>query len=253
LYPLEGDEMRNRPVATMLFVAGVFAVTGAMTAGPASASAIYQFSTGDSTLVPDDGYDASFVSIDAIDLNVTAPADGTELAAGNTGLNRFWNSEWAGFDVSAGNGTAIDNATEFGTGYWALTVSAKPGYQLDLTSLDLGAARGGTSGTRFYELYAAVDGGSFTFGDTPIDSSPGGNETGTRTAPRAASVDLTGPTYQGIDSITFRFYPLTPATGNTMGFDGWALNGEVVPEPSTLALTAFGLLGLLRRRGRGRR
>lgn len=244
--------MRKRPVATTFLVAGAIAAVFAVAAGSASASVIYQFSTGNSSPPGDDGYDASFVSIDAIDLNVTAPADGTELAAGNTGLNRFWNSEWAGFDTSAANGTAIDNATEFSTGYWELTVSAKPGYRLDLTSLGFGAARGGTSGTRLYELYAAVDGGGFTFGDAPIDRSPGGNETGTRTAPRAVSVDLTGPTYQGIDSITFRFYPLTPATGNTMGFDGWTLNGEVVPEPSALLLISFGLLGLLRRGGRRR-
>ncbi len=243
--------MRNRPNVVTFLLAGAFALTLPVAADPARAAVIYQFSTVDAAGPNNDnGYVASDVSIDVIDPNVTAPADGIELAAGNTGLDRFWNSEWAGFDTSATNGTAIDNATEFDAGYWALTVSAKPGYQLDLTSLDFGAARGGTSGTRLYELYAAVNGGSFTFGDTPIDSSPGGNETGTRTSPRAASVDLTGATYQGIDSITFRFYPLTPATGNTMGFDGWTLNGTVVPEPSTLLLMALGMVGLLRRGGR---
>jgi len=165
-------------------------------------------------------------------------------------LARFWNSEWNGFDTSANNGTSIDNAGEFATGFWALTVSADTGYDLNLTSLTFGAARGGTSGTRLYEIYAEVDGGTFAFGDTPIDSSPGGNETGTRPSPRAVSIDLSGPTYQGIDSITFRWYPLTPSTGNTMGFDGWTLNGEVIPEPGTMGLLALGGLVVLVRRKR---
>jgi len=246
--------MRNGAVTRMLLVVGGLAVLLVGTAGTAGAGVIYKFSTVDAAGPDgDNGYVASDVSIDAIDLNVVAPADGAELAAGNVGLDRFWNSEWAGFDTSSINGTAIDNATEFDTGYWSLTVSAKPGYQLDLTSLDFGAARGGSSGTRLYQLYAAVDGGSITYGDTPIDSSPGGNETGTRSDPRAVSVDLTDATYQGIDSITLRFYPLTPATGNTMGFDGWTLNGTVVPEPSTLLLAAVGVFGVLRRRSRPRR
>jgi len=228
-------------------VAAALALILVAGAAPAGASVIYQFSTLDSSPPNDDGYVASAVSINMIS-NVTAPADGTALAAGNVGLTRFWNSEWAGFDTSCANGTAIDSAAEFATGYWTLTVTANAGYQLDLTSLDYDIARGGTAGTRLYMLFAEVDGGVFAFGDTPIDASPGGNETGLRTSPRPVSVDLTGAAYQGIDSITFRFYPLTDSTTRTMGFDGWTLSGTVVPEPGSAFLLAAGAGWLLRRR-----
>ena len=39
-------------------------------------------------------------------------------------------------------------------------------------------------------------------------------------------------------------------TGNHTGFDNLSINGTVVPEPTTLALAAVGLLGLRRRRRR---
>ena len=32
-----------------------------------------------------------------------------------------------------------------------------------------------------------------------------------------------------VDSVTFRYYPLTPANGNTMDFAGMTLDGIVVP------------------------
>src|SRR2546423_1363305 len=76
------------------------------------------------------------------------------------------------------------------------------------------------------------------------------SEAGTRTAPVGRSGDLSGAAFQGINSVTFRSYPLTPANGNTMDFSGMTLNGTVVPEPGALACVALGGVGLLRRRGR---
>src|SRR5438876_1327 len=70
------------------------------------------------------------------------------------------------------------------------------------------------------------------------------------TAPVARSVDLSGVAFQGVDSVTFRYYPLTPANGNTMDFSGMSLTGVVVPEPATLGVAVLGGLGMLRRRRR---
>ena len=75
-----------------------------LAAAPAALAAqLHQFTTADATLNPDDGYDPAVVSV-TTDPNVSAPSNGTELAAGNNGLVRFFNTEWAGFSLSSNNG-----------------------------------------------------------------------------------------------------------------------------------------------------
>lgn len=183
------------------------------------------------------------------DPNVTGPANGTELGAGNTGLVRFFNTEWPGFSFSSNNGPAIDNATEFASGYFTWTVSGKSGIRLNLASLNFNAARGGgdpATQTRGFRLYAAPNGGAFNLTDTPVLGVA--NETGTRTAPITRSADLSGAAFQGVNSVTFRYYPLTPANANTMDFSGMNLSGAVVPEPSVLGIATICGLGMLRRR-----
>lgn len=237
-----------------LLYAGLVLAFCAVPSGSAFADVLHQFSTPDATLNPDDGYDPAVVTI-AADPNVIAPANGTALQAGSTGLARFWNTEWAGFSLSSANGTTLDNETEFDTGYLTWTVSAAPGHILDLTSLAFDSARGGgdpATQVRRFELYAEVDGGAFAFGDVPLLAID--NETGTRTAPVPRLADLSGETFQGISSITFRYYPLTPATGNTMDFGTVTLNGlAVIPEPAGLSLLGLAGIALLRRGGGPRR
>ena len=211
---------------------------------PTSAAILYQFTTANSSSAPnDDGYVATDVTIMAAP-NVIGPVDGTALALGNTGLGRFWNSEFAGFSLAVGNGNTLDNSTEFNAGYFTWTVSAVGENVLNLNSLDFGSAVGG-SGTRGFEIYAQVNGGTFTFGDTPIFAVAA--ETGTRNNPVARSVDLSGAGFQNLDSITFRYYPLTPTSGNTIDFTGMTLQGEVVPvpEPRSFILLGCGLAGTL--------
>ena len=230
--------------------AGAFAACLLALVAAAPAATLYQFTTADATLNPDDGYDPAVVTITSAP-GVSGPADGTALAAGNNGLVRFFNTEWAGFSLSSNNGPAIDNATEFGTGYFTWTVSGQPGQKLDLTSLDFNSARGGgdpATQTRGFRLYAAANGAPINFTDTPLLTVA--NETGTRAAPVARSADLSGAAFDAVDSITFRYYPLTPANGNTMDFSGMTLVGTVVPEPSTLGLAAIAGVFLFRRRSR---
>ena len=221
---------------------------GLVLAGSARGAVLNQFTTADATHNPDDGYDPAVVAVTSAP-NVNGPGSGAALGAGNTGLVRFWNTEWAGFSLSSNNGAAIDNAAEFATGYLTWTVSAQPGQRLNLTSLDFNSARGGGDPalqTRGFRLYAEPTGGTFDLADAPVLTVD--NETGTRTATVARSADLSGAAFQGVDSITFRYYPLTPANGNTMDFSGMTLVGTVVPEPSVLGLAGFCGLALLRRR-----
>ena len=220
-------------------------IIGIVTSGvlpAANAAILYQFTTADSTTAPnDDGFVAADVVI-AVAPGVIGPVDGTALALGKTGLNRIWNSEFAGFSLSSTNGNAIDNATEFNTGFFTWTVSATPGNLLNLTSLNFGSGVGG-SGTRGFEIYAEVNGGAFEFGDLPILAIAA--ETGTRGNPVARSADLNGAAFQNIESITFRYYPLTPATGNSIDFTGMTLNGDVaaIPEPGSFMLLGVGIAG----------
>jgi hypothetical protein len=215
----------------------------------ANAAILYQFTTLNSSTAPnDDGYVPADVTIVSAP-GIIGPVDGTSLGLGGTTLSRFWNSEFAGFSLSSANGNTIDTNTEFNTGYFTWTVSATPGNILNLTSLDFGSAVGG-GGTRGFDIYATVNGGAFAFGDAPIFALAA--ETGTRTSPVARSIDLSGPAYQGIDSITFRYYSLTPTSSNTIDFTGMTLNGEVtaIPEPSSVLLVLGSAAGMffIRRR-----
>lgn len=227
--------------------AGAFVACCLAFTTPLPAQVLHQFNTADAALNPDDGYDPNVVTITTAP-GVSAPATGSALGAGNTGLNRFWNTEWAGFSLSSPNGPAIDNATEFATGYFTWTVSAAGGDALNLSSLTFNSARGGgdpATQTRGFRLYAEPEGGTFDLSDTPVLVVA--NETGTRTAPVSRAADLTGTAFQGVRSVTFRYYPLTPAVGNSMDFSNVTVNGVVVPEPSAAGLGLVCAAALLRR------
>ncbi len=213
---------------------------------------LYQFSTALAT--PQNIYDASKVSTFAAP-DVSGPADGTALLAGsflpqftNTVVQPgFQNSQWTtastpGFSLFSPNGVTLDNSTEFATGYFTFTVTATSGV-MNLSSLEYNMAKGNTTGTRNYAIYASVNGGSFALTDTPLFN---GGTTGTRAAPEFKSLDLNDPLYQGVSSVTFRFYPLTSSAAFSVDFTGMTVNGTVVavPEPGTIAL-AFASLPLL--------
>ncbi|MDB6071868.1 MAG: Xylan alpha,2-glucuronidase [Verrucomicrobiales bacterium] len=222
----------------------------AMPASHSGAAVLYSFGTTDSATAPsDDGFVAADVTTTALP-GITAPSGGAAIAAGGVGLVRFWNSEWAGFTITSDNGLLIDNATEFNTGYLSFSVAAAPGTQLDLSTLTFNSARGGAAGTRGFEIYATVNGAAFDFASrVPLLALT--DEPGTRVAPNPRSADLSGAGFQGINSVTFRYYPLTPANGNSVDFSGMTLNGAVVPEPTVaLMLPLAGMLAWGARRRR---
>ncbi|MFT6861618.1 MAG: hypothetical protein ACJAVK_000170 [Akkermansiaceae bacterium] len=128
-------------------------------------------------------------------------------------------------------------------------ISASPGYQLDLTSLEMNGQSTATGADNIailtstndfvnYSAIASVSGISGNTGGFDTDSSGFGDP-----------IDLTGSSYQGINTITFRIYGwntngTTGATSlrNLTG-DNLIINGAVVPETSTV-LPLAGLLGL---------
>ncbi len=57
------------------------------------------------------------------------------------------------------------------------------------------------------------------------------------------------PDFDGGGAITFGFFTsISNGEGVTVGFDNYTIDGEVVPEPTSLALAGAGLLALLKRR-----
>lgn len=245
-----------------LCCAGMLLTLGLISPRPAAAQSLYRFSTTDANIpnTNDDGYDPANVTITA-DPNVTAPANGTALFAGSTTLNggdfinqapgRLFNSEWNGFSLTSGNGSTLE-PTERDTGYFTWTVSAKPGYKLNLSSLTFDSARGGTARIRGYQIYAATNGAPINFSTGSLDLVADEAQTATRTTPRSANLALNGPAYQGIDSITFRYYPLTETTINSIELANVSVNGTAiaVPEPASLAVAGLGAAWCLSRRRR---
>ena len=125
--------------------------------------------------------------------------------------------------------------------YFSFSVSADPGYSLNLSSIDLYMTREDGSppnaGPMTFSVFSSIGGftngaeiDTFTISGTTYDGfgSPG-------------NIDLSGGSFQDINSVEFRFYGYD---GQPQGFVGFGarsgndlvLNGEVIPEPSTYAL-----------------
>jgi hypothetical protein len=139
-----------------------------------------------------------------------------------------------------------DPATAYSNGnYFALTLTPVSGFYLDLDSLSFDVFRGGASGIRGYTLYSSVDGFS-----AALSASPGNNETGTRSAPRAESITLS-PSFDNLTtSTTFRFYIHSLNNSSSVEFDNITFEGQVLPIPEPAGLSALAVAGLLLRRRR---
>jgi len=158
-------------------------------------------------------YGASGVGLDASSFDVNGasdinPVDGTD-------------DTWYIRHKQSTKSTTVNYAT----GYTEFTISADSGYVLNLTSLDFDSARGGTDGIRGFEIFGAAD--AVPTASDSLLLVPNEAVTVTRDDPLARSIVLSAAEYQGIQSITFRYYPLGDADGNTIEFTNMELNGTV--------------------------
>jgi hypothetical protein len=140
--------------------------------------------------------------------------------------------------------------------YFQVTVNANPGYEFDMDSWTFdGAAGGGTTGQRTYNVKSGVEGLGFTTGTTLAS---GGftvirGSAGSTAAMQTVTADLSSSAYDHLSTLTMRVYFNTPTVSQNIDVDRLTFNGTVVatPEPaavSTGLLFAIGTLGRRRRR-----
>ncbi|MFN4243836.1 MAG: hypothetical protein ACK4PI_11440 [Tepidisphaerales bacterium] len=127
--------------------------------------------------------------------------------------------------------------------YWSLTLTPDVGYFLDLDTLDFTVFRGGPSGIRGFAVYSSLD--AFA---TPLLVV--NNEAGTRAAPRAESIALSGGFDNVTTPVTFRFYIHSVNNASSVDFDNVRFTGSVavIPEPAALGMLMLPAAMLLRRR-----
>ncbi len=142
--------------------------------------------------------------------------------------------------TTGSNATERENNAIAANRYAQFSLTPDAGFTLDLANLTFDVRAGGTSTPRGYAIYVSTNG--FT-----TSTRLGGEENpGTTYVPRDFSIGLTGIA----STTTFRIYHWAGATDRDIRIDNLTINGEVIPEPASLALMGLGGLLML---GRGRR
>jgi hypothetical protein len=132
---------------------------------------------------------------------------------------------------------ALSAATAIGTNsFFEFTVTPKPGFALDLSSLTFDAAY--ASAGAGYAIRTSADGYLSTVATANIATS--------YPSFGPVTVSLASPSFQGLLApFTVRVYSYTPATSPAAGYDNLTLNGLPITVPEPSALLALGVSGIL--------
>lgn len=189
---------------------------------------------------------------------VAASTEGTGVTAGNftatgsnIGISGSSNHAFLRVDQTGSDQTAALADDD----YFSFTISAaNSGERLNLTNLTLllgGNSNTGNTFTNQIYLVSNLDSFGSAIGGTNTTKSftaSNGNQFNTVNT----TFDLSGASYQGLETITFQLRFSDDATNSNLfnRFDDVTVNGTVdpIPEPSAALLGALGLLALLRRR-----
>lgn len=165
-----------------------------------------------------------------------------------TGSAVLSSGTWSGYVLRRTYGASFADPVTSSNAYIQFTIQPESATKpLSLDSISLDAAKGGDSNVRSFRLAYSVD--EFTTSTVLGGADFAASIDGWRFA--NFSFDLSGITaLQDTDeTITFRLYGAAGSNNNQMGFDNITVNGEVIPEPTSLALLGLaGLLMLPRRR-----
>jgi hypothetical protein len=175
--------------------------------------------------------------------SITTPLAASTVGSGissasNIGFGGFagqWSEPTGVFQANPGAVTTAALAVASGN-YATFTLVATT--SMNLSSLTLDGGYGQFSNPAGYALESSVDGYSSILSTAAF----------TTQLPTFATqtIDLSGASFQGLSSITFRVFGYVKNAG-TEQFDNITVNGTLaVPEPSALALAGIGMAGLFR-------
>lgn len=109
---------------------------------------------------------------------------------------------------------AIDASSAFGNdSYFTVTLTANAGQTIDIGFVEFEVGKGGPSDPRGYFVRSSVDGytSDLISENLPVGSQP---------PPAQKTINVSGnPAYQGLSSITFRFYVFAPAPSGAYSID----------------------------------
>lgn len=103
--------------------------------------------------------------------------------------------------------------------YFQIQVTANAGSQMNLSTLEFDAARGGDAPPRGWAVLSNVDGYTNIVDTQEVKT--------TRNTLTHFSIDLSGPQYQGLSTVTFRIYSYTPGGGRSVEYHNVTINGTV--------------------------
>jgi hypothetical protein len=120
------------------------------------------------------------------------------------------------FEVGSNSTTPSEAITK--DKYFTFQVMANTGFTLNLANLTFDAARGGSATPRGFVVLLLSDVGGFVYSeDVPT----------VRPDLTTFTIDLTGPSFQGLSEVTFQIYAYTPSGGQSVEFSNLTLNGTV--------------------------
>ena len=124
------------------------------------------------------------------------------------------------FFSPGGNCNTADQALQRDK-YFQISVRANAGFVLNLSSLTFKASRGGASTPRGYVVLSDVDGYTNIVDTQEIMAQ--------RPDFAKFTIDLSGATYQGLSTVSFRIFVYIPApsAGKSIDFNDVTINGEV--------------------------
>lgn len=164
---------------------------------------------------------------------------GLVWSSGNAGPNKLNLQRW---DHPNDSPSAFGNGNGNPNNWLQFSLTASPGFQFTLTSVDISAWRNGGGAPANWSIETSTDAGDTweLFGSTHSESNAGDS----------VFRDVTFSDSLTESDLLIRFTAVGPTGGSgNLHLDTLVLNGTVVPEPSgVIVFGSLGLLTLFRRR-----